>query len=88
MRFPMGEKVITEKPAQDYSKEDDQQNDKTANVDDEEGEDQDDDNEEGDENHGPGNVDRVPSSDAPPIPGGMDEASALAIFSDYRQFGS
>jgi E3 ubiquitin-protein ligase TRIP12 len=84
---PMGEKVITEEPAQDDSKEDDQQNDKTAIVDDEEGED-DDDDDDGDENQGPGNVDRVPSSDAPPIPGGMDEASALAIFGDYRQFGS
>ncbi|KAF8906204.1 hypothetical protein CPB84DRAFT_1813845 [Gymnopilus junonius] len=31
---------------------------------------------------------RVSSSDAGPIPGGMDEATALAIFGDYRQFGS
>ena len=86
---PMGEKVITEEPAKDDSKEDDQPNDKTLNIDDEEGEDDDDDDDDdGDENHGPGNVDRVPSSDAPPIPGGMDEASALAIFGDYRQFGS
>lgn len=30
----------------------------------------------------------APSSDGPPAPGGMDEASALAIFGDYRQFGS
>ena len=31
---------------------------------------------------------RIPSSDAGPIPGGMDEATRLAIFGDYRQFGS
>lgn len=30
----------------------------------------------------------LPSSDGPAIPGGMDEASAMAIFGDYRQFGS
>ncbi len=87
---PIGEKVITEEPVKDDSKEDDQPNDKTPNIDNEEGEDDDDDDDDddGDETNGHGNVDRVPSSDAPPIPGGMDEASALAIFGDYRQFGS
>jgi E3 ubiquitin-protein ligase TRIP12 len=85
---PMEEKVITEESTKDdRPKEGDQQNAETGNVDDEEGE-EDDDDDDGDETNGPGDVDRVPSSDAPPIPGGMDEASALAIFGDYRQFGS
>jgi len=53
-----------------------------AGVDDE-GED-----DEGDE-AGEGEAERgIPSSDGPPIPGGMDESTALAIFGDYRQFGS
>lgn len=30
----------------------------------------------------------MPSSDGIPIPGGLDEAAAMAIFGDYRQFGS
>ncbi|KAJ3503569.1 hypothetical protein NLJ89_g8371 [Agrocybe chaxingu] len=48
--------------------------------------DDDDDDEDGDGDHsGEG---RIPSNDAGPIPGGMDEATALAIFGDYRQFGS
>ncbi|KAH8832939.1 hypothetical protein DL96DRAFT_1667384 [Flagelloscypha sp. PMI_526] len=29
-----------------------------------------------------------PDDDGPSIPGGMDEATALAMFGDYRQFGS
>lgn len=45
----------------------------------------DDDADEGDEGEGHGGM---PSSDGPPIPGGMDESAALAIFGDYRQFGS
>ena len=47
---------------------------------------------EGDEGEGEGEDegDRgIPSGDSgPPIPGGMDETSAMAIFGDYRQFGS
>jgi E3 ubiquitin-protein ligase TRIP12 len=45
----------------------------------------DDDDDEEDDDHIDGGL---PSSDAGPIPGGMDEAAALAIFGDYRQFGS
>ena len=54
-------------------------------------EDDDDDGEEDDDDDAdrPGDSEgRIPSSDAGPIPGGMDEATALAIFGDYRQFGS
>ncbi|KAF8967730.1 hypothetical protein BDZ97DRAFT_1903295 [Flammula alnicola] len=47
-----------------------------------------DEDEEGDDDNGHGDEGRIPSSDAGPIPGGMDEATALAIFGDYRQFGS
>ena len=80
----MEEKVIAEESTKDdRPKEDDQPNEPV--VDDEEDDDDDDDE---NENIGLANTDRVPSSDAPPIPGGMDEASALAIFGDYRQFGS
>lgn len=50
--------------------------------------DDDDDDGDGDEDNELGNGDKVPSSDAATIPGGMDETSALAIFGDYRQFGS
>jgi E3 ubiquitin-protein ligase TRIP12 len=50
--------------------------------------DDDDDEDEGDGDNGEGDVPRNPSSDAGPIPGGMDEATAMAIFGDYRQFGS
>ena len=55
---------------------------------DDEGEDDDDDD--GDDDNRPGDSEggRIPSSNAGPIPGGMDEATALAIFGDYRQFGS
>lgn len=45
----------------------------------------DEDDDEDDDDHVDGGL---PSSDAGPIPGGMDEAAALAIFGDYRQFGS
>lgn len=41
-----------------------------------------DDDEEGDQDHDDEGM------GAPPIPGGMDEVSAMAIFGDYRQFGS
>ena len=47
-----------------------------------------DDDEDGDNHPGDSEAGRIPSSDAGPIPGGMDEATALAIFGDYRQFGS
>lgn len=86
---PMEEKPITEDSTKaDNPKEEAQPSAEPGNADDEEDEDDDEDDEDGEENNGPGNVDRVPSIDAPPIPGGMDEASALAIFGDYRQFGS
>ena len=60
-----------------------------AEDDDDDGED-DDDDDDGDGDNRPGDSEggRIPSSDAGPIPGGMDEATALAIFGDYRQFGS
>ncbi|KAF8074929.1 hypothetical protein FPV67DRAFT_1559549 [Lyophyllum atratum] len=53
-----------------------------------EGHDEDDDegdDDEGDEGEGDA---AMPSSDGPPIPGGMDASAAMAIFGDYRQFGS
>ena len=78
------EKTIPEESTKDdRPKEGDQPNEPGV-VDDEDDDDEDDEN----ENIEPGNTDRVLSSDGPPIPGGMDEASALAIFGDYRQFGS
>ena len=57
-----------------------------AECDDDDGEDDEDE----DEDNRPGDSEggRIPPSDAGPIPGGMDEATALAIFGDYRQFGS
>ncbi|RDB23948.1 Ubiquitin fusion degradation protein 4 [Hypsizygus marmoreus] len=55
-------------------------------VHDEEG-DEDGDEDEGEGDEGDGDA-GMPSSDGPPIPGGMDETSAMAIFGDYRQFGS
>ncbi|KAH9479473.1 E3 ubiquitin-protein ligase UPL3 [Psilocybe cubensis] len=57
----------------------------------EEAKDDDEDEDEDEDEDGEGGHDdeaRVSSSDAGPIPGGMDEATALAIFGDYRQFGS
>lgn len=49
----------------------------------------DDDDEGGDGDDVPGDDEgMVPSSDGPPIPGGLDETAAMAIFGDYRQFGS
>ena len=53
-----------------------------------EDDDDDDDDDEGDGDNGGGDIPRNTSSDAGPIPGGMDEATAMAIFGDYRQFGS
>lgn len=78
------EKMVSADAAKDRPMEDDKLGD-TGIVDDDD--DDDDDDEDDDGNNEPGNEDRVPSN-APPIPGGMDEASALAIFGDYRQFGS
>jgi len=55
---------------------------------DDDGED-DDDDDGGDGDDVPGDDEgMVPSSDGPPIPGGLDETAAMAIFGDYRQFGS
>lgn len=59
-----------------------------ADDDDDDGEDDEDDDGDGDNRPGDSEEGRIPSSDAGPIPGGMDEATALAIFGDYRQFGS
>ena len=50
--------------------------------------DDDDDDDEGEDYNGHDDDGGIPSSEAGPIPGGMDEATALAIFGDYRQFGS
>ena len=60
----------------------------TAECDDDDGED--DEEEDGDDDNRPGDSEggRNLSSDAGPIPNGMDEATALAIFGDYLQFGS
>ncbi|KAF8817458.1 hypothetical protein BYT27DRAFT_7074713 [Phlegmacium glaucopus] len=60
-----------------------------ATDDDDDGEDDEDDDGDGDNRPADSEGGRNPSSDVgPPIPGGMDEATALAIFGDYRQFGS
>ena len=63
--------------------------DHSGAAEDEDDECDDDDDEDGEDDR-PGDSEggRIPSSDAGPIPGGMDEATALAIFGDYRQFGS
>ncbi len=86
---PVEEKIVTEEAAADDQH---QGNDKPGGESgmsmDEDGDDDDDDDGDGDGDNESGNGDKVPSSDAPTIPGGMDEASALAIFGDYRQFGS
>jgi len=85
---PVEEKIVTEEVAADDQR---QGNDKLGGESgmsmDEDGDDDDDDDGDGDGDNESGNGDKVPSS-APAIPGGMDEASALAIFGDYRQFGS
>jgi len=75
------EKIISTDATKGRPREDDKPGE-TGTVDDDDDDDDDDDG-----NNEPGNEDRVPSN-GPPIPGGMDEASALAIFGDYRQFGS
>ncbi|KAJ7799117.1 hypothetical protein B0H14DRAFT_2904219 [Mycena olivaceomarginata] len=46
-------------------------------------EDDDDDDDEDDDGEGDGGM-----PGGPPIPGGLDETTAMAIFGDYRQFGS
>jgi E3 ubiquitin-protein ligase TRIP12 len=85
----MGEKIeeVVEDNA-DHENKGDKEDHMTCAVegDDDDGEDDEDDD--GDEDNHPGEGGRIPSSDAGPIPGGMDEATALAIFGDYRQFGS
>ena len=88
---PMGEKIedVVEDKA-DHENKGDKEDHMVcaAEGDDNDGEDDDDDD--GDEDNRPGDSEggRIPSSEAGPIPGGMDEATALAIFGDYRQFGS
>ncbi|GLB41853.1 putative protein with domain Homologous to E6-AP Carboxyl Terminus with [Lyophyllum shimeji] len=52
-------------------------------------EDHDEDEDEGDDDEGEGEGDAaMPSGEGPPAPGGMDASAAMAIFGDYRQFGS
>jgi E3 ubiquitin-protein ligase TRIP12 len=86
----MGEKMeeVVEGKA-DHENKDDKE-DHLAGVADDDDEGEDDEEEDGDGDNRPGESEggRMPSSDAGPIPGGMDEATALAIFGDYRQFGS
>jgi E3 ubiquitin-protein ligase TRIP12 len=85
----MEEKVVPESETkEDLTKEQDKGTGETGEdvVRDEDEDDDDDD--EGDGDNGGGDIPRNPSSDAGPIPGGMDEATAMAIFGDYRQFGS
>jgi len=54
---------------------------------DDDDEDDEDDEEPSSENPLP-DAGRTSSNDAGPLPGGLDEAAALAIFGDYRHFGS
>jgi len=85
---PMEEKVdATEEVKEDAQKDQDKQaEDVGMGVDEDDEEDDDDDD--GDGDNGQANEGGIPQSGAGPIPGGMDEATALAIFGDYRQFGS
>jgi len=85
---PMEEKVdATEEVKEDVQKDQDKQaEDVGMGVD--EDDDEDDDDDDGDGDNGQANEGGIPQSGAGPIPGGMDEATALAIFGDYRQFGS
>jgi len=85
---PMEEKVdATEEVKEDAQKDQDKQaEDVGMGVD--EDDDEDDDDDDGDGDNGQANEGGIPQSGAGPIPGGMDEATALAIFGDYRQFGS
>ena len=89
---PMGEKIeeVVEGKA-DHENKNDKEDHLAGAADDDDDDDDDDDGEDDDDGDGdrPGSEGgRLPSSDAGPIPGGMDEATALAIFGDYRQFGS
>lgn len=80
------EKTVPDSETKEYAT---KEQDKGAGDDGARDEDDDDDDEdEGEGDDGGGDVPRNPSSDAGPIPGGMDEATAMAIFGDYRQFGS
>lgn len=74
----------------DHGKKGDKENHLAGAADDDDEGDDDEDDDDGDGENRPGDSEggRIPSSDAGPIPGGMDEATALAIFGDYRQFGS
>jgi E3 ubiquitin-protein ligase TRIP12 len=85
----MGEKieeVIEDKV--DHGNKGDKEDNLAGNAEDDEDDDGEDDDDDGEDNHPDSEGGRIPSSDAGPIPGGMDEATALAIFGDYRQFGS
>jgi E3 ubiquitin-protein ligase TRIP12 len=85
----MEEKMVPESETkEDSSKEQVKATGADAVRDEEDDDDDDDDDDEGDGDNGEGAVPRIPSSDVGPIPGGMDEATAMAIFGDYRQFGS
>lgn len=85
----MEEKVVPESETkEDLTKEQDKGTGETGEDVVRDEDDEDDDDEEGDGDNGGGDIPRNPSSDAGPIPGGMDEATAMAIFGDYRQFGS
>ncbi|KAG5340284.1 hypothetical protein C0989_002300 [Termitomyces sp. Mn162] len=64
----------------------DENEDKTGIGEAGENHDGDDDGDDDDDDEGNGDV-VMPSSD-PPVPGNMDASTAMAIFGDYRQFGS
>ncbi|KAK7025056.1 ubiquitin fusion degradation protein 4 [Favolaschia claudopus] len=70
----------TEMPDAEYNKEEEARNEEGQPEDD------DDDDDEEEDNGGDGGESANPGS--APIPGGLDETTAMAIFGDYRQFGS
>ena len=84
----MGEKMEEVVQGKDHDDRDDNVAGAADEDEDEEGEDDEEEDGDGDNRPGDSEGGRMPSSDAGPIPGGMDEATALAIFGDYRQFGS
>jgi E3 ubiquitin-protein ligase TRIP12 len=83
----MGEKIEEVVEEVDHGNKGDKEDHLAGNAEDED-DDGEEDEDDGEDNHLDSEGDRIPSSDAGPIPGGMDEATALAIFGDYRQFGS
>lgn len=83
------EKIEVAQSKADFENKDDKEDHLADAAEDDDGEEDDDeDDEDGDNRPGDSEGGRIPSSDAGPIPGGMDETTALAIFGDYRQFGS